>query len=76
MAAVFGWSMAVYPVLAQTQPAPAIEPVYSLADLEYILGPIALYPDPLLAIRFPATAFPDQIVEGYTWIEATRLLKL
>ncbi|MFG1372924.1 DUF3300 domain-containing protein [Xanthobacter oligotrophicus] len=123
VAAVFGWSTAVYPVLAQTppadpqvqpvpqaqpvppvppapevQPAPAVAPVppppaaaqaplqaplpvaptqpantapiYSLSDLEYLLGPLALYPDPLLAILFPATLFPEQIVDAYNWIEA------
>lgn len=121
VAAVFGWSTAVYPVLAQSppadpqvqpvpqaqptppvqpapevQPAPAIAPqpvapppgtvqaplpaaptqpantapIYSISDLEYLLGPLALYPDPLLAILFPATLFPEQIVDAYNWIEA------
>ena len=38
--------------------------LYSLTELEYLLGPIALYPDPLLALILPASAFDDQIVEA------------
>lgn len=52
-------------------PAPAAPEAarYSMSDLEYIFGPIALYPDPLLAILMPAAAFPDQIVAADKWIE-------
>jgi Protein of unknown function (DUF3300) len=41
---------------------------YSLTDLEYLLGPIALYPDPLLALILPASSFPEQIAEAASWI--------
>lgn len=41
---------------------------YSLTDLEYLLGPIALYPDPLLALILPASAFHDEIVEAARWL--------
>ncbi|NJL09167.1 MAG: DUF3300 domain-containing protein, partial [Methylacidiphilales bacterium] len=51
--------------------APA-EKVYSLADLEYLLGPIALYPDPLVALILPATTFPVQIVQADRWLDANR----
>lgn len=56
---------------AQAAPAPADtqqKPIYSMSDLEYLLGPIALYPDSLLAILLPATAFPLQIVQADRWI--------
>jgi hypothetical protein len=43
---------------------------YSLTDLEYLLGPIALYPDPLLALIMPASSFPEQIVDAAAWIAA------
>lgn len=43
---------------------------YSMSDLEYILGPIALYPDPLLALIFPASNFPDQLAQAKQWIDA------
>ena len=43
--------------------------VYSMSDLEYLLGPIALYPDPLLALILPASTHPDQIIEAARWLE-------
>lgn len=43
--------------------------LFTLSELEYLLGPVALYPDPLLAVMFPATAFPDQLREALKWIE-------
>ena len=49
-------------------PAPAQTKVYSLTDLEYLLGPIALYPDPLLTLVLTASAFPLQIVQADRWI--------
>jgi hypothetical protein len=52
-------------------PAPADQAadVYSMTDLEYLLGPIALYPDPLLALILPASTHPDQIIEAAGWLE-------
>jgi len=52
-------------------PAPADQAadVYSMSDLEYLLGPIALYPDPLLALILPASTHPDQIIEAARWLE-------
>ena len=40
-----------------------------MSDLEYLLGPIALYPDPLLALILPASTHPDQIIEAARWLE-------
>ncbi|MFZ5690975.1 MAG: DUF3300 domain-containing protein [Pseudomonadota bacterium] len=68
------------PVLAQT-PLPQDTPpttgdaapsgqVYSMADLQYLLGPIALYPDPLIALILPASTFPLQIVQADRWLSA------
>ena len=52
-------------------PAPADQAAdaYSMSDLEYLLGPIALYPDPLLALILPASTHPDQIIEAARWLE-------
>ncbi len=76
--ALLAWTTTVYPIVAQTsqppapaQQAPAQAPqtqVYSLTDLEYLLGPIALYPDPLLALILPASTFPLQIVQADRWL--------
>ena len=40
-----------------------------MSDLEYLLGPIALYPDPLLALILPGEYHPDQIIEAARWLE-------
>lgn len=43
----------------------------SEADLENIVAPIALYPDPLLAILLPASAYPLDIVQAARFIKDT-----
>jgi hypothetical protein len=53
---------------SQQSPAPAQTKVYSLTDLEYLLGPIALYPDPLLTLILTASAFPLQIIQADRWL--------
>jgi len=45
-------------------PAPAQGDLYSAQELDTMLGPIALYPDPLLSQVLAAAAFPDQIKEA------------
>src|ERR1035437_9296816 len=42
-------------------PMPAYQPL-SAAQLDQLLGPIALYPDPLIAQILPAATVPTQIV--------------
>ncbi|MGI9235182.1 MAG: DUF3300 domain-containing protein [Woeseiaceae bacterium] len=44
-------------------------PLLSTVDLEELVGPIALYPDDLLAIVLPAAAYPLQIVDAARFIE-------
>ena len=55
------------PAPAQSGTDPATQG-YSVNELEYLLGPIALYPDPLLALILPASSFPEQITEAASWI--------
>lgn len=45
-------------------------PLLSSVDLEELVGPIALYPDDLLAIVLPASAYPLQIVDAARFLEA------
>jgi uncharacterized membrane protein YgcG len=47
--------------MAAPPPMPADQPV-SDAQLDQMLGPIALYPDPLIAQILPASTLPTQIV--------------
>ncbi len=45
-------------------------PRLSQTELQELVGPIALYPDDLLAIVLPASAYPLQIVEAARFLEA------
>lgn len=45
-------------------------PVATAAELEALVGPIALYPDDLLAIILPASTYPLQLVEAARFLEA------
>jgi len=66
---------AAWPAIGNAQVAVAeIEeidefPIASSAELETLVGPIALYPDDLLAIVLPASTFPLQIVEALRFLE-------
>src|SRR5271167_211118 len=82
MAVLLFCTTAIEPALAQTssapssaQPAPSgtaragqTAAVYSMEELSYLLEPVALYPDPLLALIFSASTFPVQIVEAQRWV--------
>ena len=75
----FSWlaiALATWPIVGNAQVAVAeIEPIEELPtlsaqELEDVIGPIALYPDDLLAIVLPASTFPLQIVEAARFLEA------
>ena len=44
-------------------------PVLSVTELEDIVGPVALYPDDLLAIVLPASTYPLQVVQAARFLE-------
>ncbi len=54
--------------VAAPPPAPAAQ-VMSADDLDQLLGPIALYPDPLIAEILPAATLPSQIVLADRYLE-------
>jgi hypothetical protein len=59
---IFG--LAVSAVRAQDEvppPMPAAQ-AFNDAQLQQLLGPVALYPDPLIAVMLPAAALPTEIV--------------
>lgn len=68
-------ALAAWPAVGNAQVAVAdIEEIEELptatsAELEELIGPIALYPDDLLAIVLPASTFPLQIVEAGRFLE-------
>jgi hypothetical protein len=44
-------------------------PTLSAAELEVLVGPVALYPDDLLAIVLPASTYPLEIVQAARFLE-------
>jgi hypothetical protein len=53
-----------------TQPAPAAAPqapTFKPEELEQLVAPIALYPDPLLAQVLMASTYPLEVVEAARW---------
>jgi hypothetical protein len=56
------------PIPPQTT-APASAPSYSAAELDRVLSPIALYPDPLLAQVLAAMTFPQDIPDAARWAD-------
>jgi uncharacterized membrane protein YgcG len=65
-------------VLADTQPASAAAPqgpAFKPEELEQLVAPIALYPDPLLAQVLMASTYPLEIVEAARWQKQNAELK-
>jgi len=44
-------------------------PALTVAELEEMVGPVALYPDDLLAIVLPASTYPLQVVQAARFLE-------
>ncbi|MCO8312956.1 DUF3300 domain-containing protein [Pseudomonas mandelii] len=57
---------------ADTAPATAAtkDAVFTQEQLDQMLAPIALYPDPLLAQVLMATTYPGEVVEAVSWSKA------
>jgi hypothetical protein len=58
-------AQSVQPTAAPTSP-PAAKP---LTNLESLVAPIALYPDPLLAELLVASTYPLEVVQAARWLE-------
>jgi hypothetical protein len=43
--------------------------VFSGQELDELLAPIALYPDPLLAVMLPASTYPEEIGDADAWLK-------
>jgi len=61
LCAFAGAALSLRAQMAVPPPMPAYQPL-SAAQLDQLLGPIALYPDPLIAEILPASTLPTQIV--------------
>jgi hypothetical protein len=64
---------AATPAPAEAEQPPA-DSTFARAELEKLLAPIALYPDPLLAQMLPASAYPVQIVQAQRWLDKNQAL--
>lgn len=62
--------MATYPPAAWGQPAPqdSQAPSYLPQQLDQLLAPVALYPDPLLAQILMASTYPLEVVDAARWV--------
>jgi hypothetical protein len=60
-------------VCAQDQPVPPPSAPAQLSetDLEKLAEPIALYPDPLLAVVLPASVYPLEVVQAARFVQDT-----
>lgn len=61
---------AASPPVAAPVTAPTKDPVFTQEQLDQMLAPMALYPDPLLAQLLMASTYPGEIAEAVTWSKA------
>jgi Protein of unknown function (DUF3300) len=59
----------------QTATAPADAPKLSADQLDSLVAPIALYPDPLLAQVLVASTYPLDVVQAQQWLAKNSTLK-
>jgi hypothetical protein len=64
------------PSVTQAPAAPATEQnLLKPEELDALVAPIALYPDPLLAIVLMASTYPLEVVQAERWVSANKKLK-
>lgn len=74
---VFGtWMLALCGGLqAQTRVVTAGDPVFTRAELDQMLAPIALYPDTVLSHILIAATYPLEVIEAERWTRSNRHLQ-
>ncbi len=82
---VFLGAMTIIPAQGQDQPlAPPDQPsqaqpgpqqVWSADQLDNLVAPVALYPDPLLGQILVASTYPLEVVEANQWVQRNRNLR-
>jgi hypothetical protein len=72
---IMSWSFAAFAADPASEPAaappPSAPPKFSVAELEKLAAPIALHPDPLIAIILPASVYPLDIVQAARFVKDT-----
>src|SRR5688500_2861762 len=59
--------------IAALRPAAAQDNLATAEELRELVGPIALYPDDLVAIVLPASTYPLQIVQAARFLEESKV---
>jgi hypothetical protein len=62
-------------VMTTTTPAPTVAPKIANDQLDSLVAPIALYPDPLLAQTLAASTYPLEVIQLQQWMERNKNLK-
>ena len=62
-------------VMTKTGPAPEEAPTIPNAQLDSLVAPIALYPDPLLGQTLAASTYPLELIQLQQWMERNKNLK-
>src|SRR5215468_2660048 len=68
------WSLSVGAIAQQPATAPS-QPLLKPAELDQLLAPIALYPDPLLSEILIASTYPLEVVQADRWAKSNKTLK-
>ena len=63
------------PLPPPTSVAPPAQPAFSQQELDQMLAPIALYPDPLLSQILMASTYPLEVVEAARWSRSNPSLR-
>ena len=70
------WSVPLGAMAQSPQPAAApAQPLLKPAELDQLLAPIALYPDPLLTQTLIASTYPLEVVQADRWAKSNKNLK-
>jgi len=75
VAALSAAPLTVAPLQAQAQTQAQAQRMYSQAELDQMLAPIALYPDALLSQILMAATYPIEVVEAARWTRSNPGLK-
>src|SRR5215204_2037272 len=70
------WSIPLGAMAQTPQPAAApTQPLLKAPELDQLVAPIALHPDPLLSEMLIASTYPLEVVQADRWAKANKNLK-
>ena len=63
-------AVVVAPAPVVVEPAVPMAAAQANPALQQLVAPVALYPDPILAILFPASTYPDQVFQANQFVQS------